>query len=49
MIAGRYRLDHPIGQGGMGEVWAGYDVRLDRRIAVKLMKQPAGAAAIRRT
>jgi serine/threonine protein kinase len=40
MIAGRYRLDHPIGQGGMGEVWAGYDQRLDRRIAVKLMKQP---------
>jgi serine/threonine protein kinase len=40
MIAGRYRLDHPIGQGGMGEVWSGYDQRLDRRIAVKLMKQP---------
>lgn len=40
MIAGRYRLDRPIGQGGMGEVWAGYDQRLDRRIAVKLMKQP---------
>ncbi len=40
VIAGRYRLDHPIGQGGMGEVWAGYDVRLDRRVAVKLMKQP---------
>lgn len=39
MIAGRYRLDHPIGQGGMGEVWSGYDQRLDRRIAVKLMKQ----------
>src|SRR6185437_1667048 len=40
MIARRYRLDHPIGQGGMGEVWAGYDQRLDRRVAVKLMKRP---------
>ena len=40
VIAGRYRLDRPIGQGGMGEVWAGYDMRLDRRIAVKLMKPP---------
>ena len=40
VIAGRYRLDRPIGQGGMGEVWAGYDIRLDRRIAVKLMKPP---------
>lgn len=45
VIAGRYRLDRPIGQGGMGEVWAGYDTRLDRRIAVKLMKQPTGLAA----
>ncbi|MGN9895022.1 protein kinase domain-containing protein [Micromonospora sp. L31] len=45
VIAGRYRLDRPIGQGGMGEVWAGYDTRLDRRIAVKLMKQPTGPAA----
>ncbi|HEV8651355.1 MAG TPA: serine/threonine-protein kinase [Actinomycetes bacterium] len=44
VIAGRYQLDHPIGQGGMGEVWAGYDLRLDRRVAVKLMKQPSGSA-----
>jgi serine/threonine protein kinase len=41
IIAGRYRLDRPIGRGGMGEVWAGYDTRLDRRIAVKLLKQPS--------
>ena len=40
VIADRYRLDRPIGQGGMGEVWVGYDMRLDRRIAVKLMKPP---------
>jgi serine/threonine protein kinase len=40
VIADRYRLERPIGQGGMGEVWAGYDIRLDRRIAVKLMKPP---------
>jgi len=46
IIAGRYRLDHPIGQGGMGEVWAGYDLRLDRRVAVKLLKQPAIGAAV---
>jgi len=46
VIAGRYRLDHPIGQGGMGEVWAGYDVRLDRRVAVKLMKQPSASATV---
>jgi serine/threonine protein kinase len=43
VIADRYRLDHPLGQGGMGEVWAGYDTVLDRRVAVKLMKQPRPA------
>lgn len=39
-IAHRYRLHEPIGQGGMGEVWKGYDPVLDRRVAIKLMKEP---------
>src|SRR5690625_1156639 len=39
IIAGRYELILPIGGGGMGDVWAGYAKRLDRRVAVTLLRQ----------
>ncbi|WP_328913848.1 MULTISPECIES: serine/threonine-protein kinase [unclassified Streptomyces] len=38
LIAGRYELATIIGQGGMGQVWTAYDRRLDRRVAVKLLR-----------
>lgn len=47
VIADRYELTSPIGRGGMGEVWAAYDTRLDRRVALKLVRPdivPAGTA-----
>ncbi len=40
-LAGRYELTAPIGRGGMGEVWSGYDKRLDRPVAVKLLRASA--------
>lgn len=43
VIGGRYELDElPLGQGGMGQVFAGYDQKLDRKVAVKLIRFPFG-------
>jgi serine/threonine-protein kinase len=37
-LAGRYRLDSKIASGGMGEVWRGTDIVLDRPVAVKVLR-----------
>ncbi len=38
----RYRIGRLLGRGGMGAVYEGFDTRLDRRVAVKIL--PAEAA-----
>ncbi len=49
VIAGRYRIDGPLGRGGMAEVRAGTDLRLQRPVAVKfLLPEMAARDDIRR-
>jgi eukaryotic-like serine/threonine-protein kinase len=39
---GRYVVLGLVGRGGMGEVYAGYDPELDRKVAVKLLRVKPG-------
>jgi len=43
VLADRYRLDSLIAVGGMGEVWEATDNRLNRRVAVKVLKPEISA------
>ena len=38
LIGGRYLLERRVGRGGMAEVHEGLDTRLNRRVAIKLLR-----------
>ena len=38
MLISHYRVLHPLGEGGMGEVYAGFDETLKRRVAMKAIR-----------
>lgn len=37
VIAGKYQLEHILGQGGMGVVWSARNIALDTPVAIKLL------------
>jgi serine/threonine-protein kinase len=46
---GRYIIEHPIGSGGMGEVFRARDARLQRTVAIKILPcETAADSALRR-
>ena len=47
LFAGRYRLLEPIGEGGMGTVWRVQDLKQDRIVAAKILRQSHSTSLLR--
>jgi serine/threonine-protein kinase len=41
LLAGKYRLERPLGEGGQATVWEAHNVALDARVALKLVHPQA--------
>jgi serine/threonine-protein kinase len=49
VLSGRYRVDEPIGHGGMASVYRGYDLTLGRPVAIKILNSELAADSAFRT
>ena len=47
VIAGKYELEHLLGEGGMGAVWRARNIALDASVAIKVVRSSGDAAALR--
>ncbi|MBI4484825.1 MAG: protein kinase [Acidobacteria bacterium] len=45
---GHYVIEERVGSGGMGEVYAAHDTRLNRRVALKVVRRDVADDAVRR-
>ena len=43
VLEGRFRLDEPLGEGGLGVVWRGFHVRLGRGTSFQCRGNHAGS------
>ena len=43
-LAGRYRVEREIGEGGMATVYLAHEERYDRRVAIKVLRPEIAAA-----
>jgi serine/threonine protein kinase len=48
-INGKYRLEHELASGGMGALWVAFDLKLRRRVAVKILHADMAASEDVRT
>ncbi len=44
-LHGRYAVEHELGRGGMATVFLGHDLRLQRRVAIKVFEEDGGLIA----
>jgi serine/threonine-protein kinase len=43
VLDGRYRLERPLAEGGMGSIWVGQQMALEREVAIKLLRVESSA------
>ena len=43
VLDGRYRLERPLAEGGMGSIWVGHQIALERQVAIKLLRVGSSA------